>query len=81
MIISNVSVFYKSISELSISNSGIQQIANGLQQTIDRVKKKLTDGTLRLAIPNSEKPFYILCDTSNYGIGAALHQKNQFGKI
>ena len=28
-----------------------------LQQTFDRVKKELTDGTLRLAIPNSEKTF------------------------
>ena len=52
-----------------------------LQQTFDRVKKELTDGTLRLAIPNSEKPFYILCDASNYGIGAALLQKNQLGKM
>ena len=52
-----------------------------LQQTFDRVKKELTDGTLRLANPNSEKPFYILCDASNYGIGAALLQKNQFGKL
>ena len=52
-----------------------------LQQTFDRVKKELTDGTLRLAIPNSEKPFYILCDASNYGFGAALLQKNQFGKM
>ena len=50
------------------------------QQTFDRVKKELTDGTLHLAIPNSEKPFYILCDASNYGIGAALLQKDQFGK-
>ena len=28
-----------------------------LQQTFDRVKKELTDGTLRLAIPNSEQIF------------------------
>ena len=52
-----------------------------LQQIFDRVKKELTDGTLRLAIPNSDKPFYILCDASNYGIGAALLQKKQFGKM
>ena len=53
-----------------------------LQQTFDRVKKELTDGTLRLlAIPNSESSIYILCDASNYGIGAALLQKNQFGKL
>ena len=53
-----------------------------LQQTFDRIKKELTDGTLRLAIPNSEKPFYILCDASKYGIGAALLQKkNKFGKM
>ena len=52
-----------------------------LQQTFDRVKKEATDGTLRLAIPNSEKSFYILCDASNYGTGAALLQKNQFGKM
>ena len=45
------------------------------------MKKELTDGTFRLAIPNSEKPFYILCDASNYGIRAALLQKNQFGKM
>ena len=45
------------------------------------IKKELTDGTLHLAIPNSEKPFYILCDYSNYGIGAALLQKNQCGKM
>ena len=44
-----------------------------MQQTFDEVKKELTDGTLRLAIPNSEKPFYILCDASS-----ALLQKNQF---
>ena len=47
---------------------------SALQQTFDRVKKELTDGPLRLAIPNSEKIFYILCDASNYGIGAALLQ-------
>ena len=47
----------------------------------DRVKNELMDGTLRLANPNSEKPFYILCDASNYGFGAALLQKNQFGKM
>ena len=52
-----------------------------LQQTFDRVKKELTDGTLRLAIPNSDKPFYIFCDASNFGIGAALLQNNQFGKM
>ena len=46
----------------------------------DRVKKEFTDGTLRLAIPNSEKPFYILCDASNYGIGAALLQKTNLEK-
>ena len=46
-----------------------------LQQTFAIVKRELTDGTLRLAIPNSEKPFYILCDASYYGIGAALLQK------
>ena len=51
-----------------------------LQQTFERIKKKRTDGTLRLALPNSDKPFYILCDASNYGIGAALLQKNQFEK-
>ena len=39
------------------------------------------DGTLRFATLNSEKPFYILCNASNYGIGAALLQKNQFGKM
>ena len=52
-----------------------------MQETIDRVKRVVTKGTLHLAIPNSEKPFYILCDATNYGIGAALLQKNQFGKI
>ena len=52
-----------------------------LQQIFDRVKKELTDGTLRLAIPNSDKPFYFRGDASNYGIGAALLQKNQFGKM
>ena len=34
-----------------------------------------------LAILNSEKQFFILCDSSNYGIGAAFLQKNQFGKM
>ena len=52
-----------------------------LQQTFDRVKKELTDRTLLLAIPNSYKPLYILCDVSNNGIGDALLQKKQFGKI
>ena len=52
-----------------------------LQQLFDRVKKELTDGKLRLANPNSKKPFYFLCDASNYGIGAALLQKNQFGQM
>ena len=41
----------------------------------------LTDETLRLAIPNSGKSFYVLCDASNYGIGAALLQINQFRKM
>ena len=49
-----------------------------LQQTFDRTKKELTDGTLRKAIPNSDKPFYNLFDASIYGIGAAMLQKNQF---
>ena len=46
-----------------------------LQQRFDRVKKELSDRPFRLAIPNSEKPFYILCGDSNYGHGAALLQK------
>ena len=48
-----------------------------LQQTFDRVKE-LTDGTLRLAIRNSEKPVFILCDAFNYGIG--LHSSKQTKK-
>ena len=52
-----------------------------LQQTFDRVKQELTDGTLRLAIPNAENFFNIQCDASNYGIGAAILQKTQFGKM
>ena len=52
-----------------------------MQQSFDQGKKELTDESLRLAVPNSEKPFYILCDASNYGIGATLLQKNQFGKM
>ena len=52
-----------------------------LQQTFDKVRKELPDGTLRLAIPISEKSFYILCVASNYGIGTALLQKNLFGKL
>ena len=49
-----------------------------LQQIFERVKKELTDGTISLAIPNSEKPVYFLCDASNLGIGAALLQKKSF---
>ena len=52
-----------------------------LQQTFYRFKKELTDETLRLSIPNSKKPFYNLCDASNYVIGAALLQKYQCGKV
>ena len=52
-----------------------------LQHTFDRLKKELTVAKLRLAIPNSKKPFYILCDASNYGIEAEFLQKNQFGKM
>ena len=80
----NIYTIYKLFVDLFISNSEIQQIfiwTAELQQTFDRMKKELTDGTLRLAIPNSEKIFYILCDNSNYGIGAALLQKNRFGKM
>ena len=40
-----------------------------LHQIFDKLKKKLTDCTLRLVIPNAEKPFHVLCDVSNYGIG------------
>ena len=75
---------HKSFIDLFFSNSEIQQIlivfkwTPELQQTFDRVKKELTDGTLCLAIPNSGKSFYVLCDASNYGIGAALLQINQF---
>ena len=43
-----------------------------LQNTFVRLKRKFTDGTLRLEIPNSDKPFYILCDAPNYGSGTAL---------
>ena len=42
-----------------------------LQQTIYK-PKELTEGTLLLAFPNPEKPFYYLCDASNCGIDAAL---------
>ena len=52
-----------------------------LQQTFDRVKKEFTDRTLRLAIFNSKKHFYFPSNLSNYGIEAALLQKNQFGKM
>ena len=41
---------------------------------------ELTDGTLRLAIYNLEKPFCILCDASNYGIGVAVLQKKTIWK-
>ena len=49
-----------------------------LQQKFDRVQKELTDRTLRLAIPNSYKSLYILCDASNYGIGDALFRKTNW---
>ena len=51
------------------------------ERTFDRIKKELTDGTLRLAIPNCEKVFYILCDASKNGIGAALLQKKLIWKM
>ena len=50
------------------------------QQTFDRVKKELTDGALRLAIPNSGKTFRIFCDALNYVIGAILLQKSNLEK-
>ena len=79
----NIYTTYKSFFDVFISNTDTTDFkwTPELQQTFDRVKKELTDGTLRLAIANSEKPFYIHCDASNYGIGAALLQKNQFGKM
>ena len=49
---------------------------SGVQQTFKKVEKEFTDGLLRLAVPNSEKAFYFLCDASNYCIGAVLLQKN-----
>ena len=52
-----------------------------LPQTFDRVKKKPIDGTVRLAILNSEKSFYILCDASNYALELHFPKKNQFGKM
>ena len=77
---------YKSFIDIFFSNSEIQQILNvfkwtpELQPTFDRVKKELTDGTLRLAMPNSGKSFYVLCDASNYGVGAALLQIKSISK-
>ena len=52
-----------------------------LQQDFDKSKEELTDCTLLLAIPTEEKPFYVLCDALNYGIGTRLLHKKQLGKI
>ena len=87
----NTYIIYKSFSDLFISNLEIKQILNGLpnyNKHLIEWKKEYTDGTLNLAIPNSEKPFHILCDSSKYGIGTALLQKKtiwengtSFGKL
>ena len=51
-----------------------------LQQTFDKVKK-LTDGAFRVAFPYFKEALYILCEASNYGIGAALLQNYQLQKM
>ena len=49
----NISTIYKLSLDFSVSNSGIQQILNGLpnyNEYFDKVKKELTGGALRLAV-------------------------------
>ena len=80
----NIYTIYKSFSDffyLQLRNRADFNWTTELQQTFDRVKKEFRDGTNRLAILILENPFHILCNASNYGIGAALLQKNQFGKM
>ena len=45
------------------------------QQLFEQMKRKITH-KLELTMPDSTKPFYIITDASNAGIGAALLQKH-----
>ena len=45
------------------------------QTRFEEIKKLLTDQN-SYKIPDTDQPFYAMCDASNFGIGAALLQSH-----
>jgi RNase H-like domain found in reverse transcriptase/Reverse transcriptase (RNA-dependent DNA polymerase)/Integrase zinc binding domain/Retroviral aspartyl protease/Chromo (CHRromatin Organisation MOdifier) domain len=48
------------------------------QQAFDAIKKSLMEAPV-LAIANHDKPFYVVCDASDFAIGCALLQRDDDG--
>jgi len=48
------------------------------QQAFDSIKKSLMEAPV-LAIANQDKPFYVVCDASDFAIGCALMQRDDDG--
>ena len=46
------------------------------QTRFEEIKKFLTEQILN-TIPDPNQPFYAMCDASNFGINAALHNHNE----
>ena len=49
------------------------------QEAFSTLKRSLTEAPI-LALPDSDKPFYVVCDASNFAIGNALMQKDDEGR-
>lgn len=49
------------------------------QEAFERVKKTLSEAPI-LALPDSNKPFHVVCDASNFAIGCALMQFDDNGR-
>ena len=70
----------KKVKPLTSRIDGFQKLWTKEHQTIFEQMKKTITHKLELTMPDTKKPFYIITDASNIGIGAALLQQHPIEK-